>query len=388
MKKILTIGSARVNYPEERFFSHLKNIEIKNLEKYDVNRYINKIRRGNKKSDYFFKSLLNDTFTGVDSFYMFNYLLDTKKKWALSFETLIPRISDTYDIHRQIQKLSERKTDESIIKYLDLLSRDNCLAINAISQMSFNIQRDFLSPYTDFFEEILKKTKVIHPPQNVYLTDKAENKNEKLKLLFVGNDFHRKGGGEILIALDELIKDNLIKDIDLEVLLIGDFEKKCNYAFNIFQDDTSYYDNLRSIIKNNNFINVVKSIDNKDLLILMSQYDIGLLPTWADTYGYSVLEMQSMSLPVITTNIRTLPEINLPENIIYLEVNSYGEVIINSYENKSRLRRFIIDGIKEKILYYFFNREMILKNSKKSITSLKLLNNPDIFRKEINRIFS
>lgn len=43
---------------------------------------------------------------------------------------------------------------------------------------------------------------------------------------------------------------------------------------------------------------------------LLAKTDIGLLPTWADTYGYSVLEFQSYGIPVITTNIRAILEIN------------------------------------------------------------------------------
>ena len=43
----------------------------------------------------------------------------------------------------------------------------------------------------------------------------------------------------------------------------------------------------------------------------MSSCDVGLLPTWAESYGYSVLEMQACGLPVVTTNIRALPETNV-----------------------------------------------------------------------------
>lgn len=42
----------------------------------------------------------------------------------------------------------------------------------------------------------------------------------------------------------------------------------------------------------------------------MKKSDVGLLPTWADTYGYSVLEFQACGCPVISSNTRGLPEIN------------------------------------------------------------------------------
>ena len=42
----------------------------------------------------------------------------------------------------------------------------------------------------------------------------------------------------------------------------------------------------------------------------MKDSHVGLLPTWHDTYGYSVLEFQASGCPVISTDIRALPEIN------------------------------------------------------------------------------
>ena len=42
----------------------------------------------------------------------------------------------------------------------------------------------------------------------------------------------------------------------------------------------------------------------------MATSHIGLLPTYNDSYGYSVIEFFSYGCPVITTNILALPEIN------------------------------------------------------------------------------
>jgi glycosyltransferase involved in cell wall biosynthesis len=37
---------------------------------------------------------------------------------------------------------------------------------------------------------------------------------------------------------------------------------------------------------------------------------LGFLPTLADTFGYSVLEMQAADVPVVMTNVRVMAEIN------------------------------------------------------------------------------
>ena len=58
------------------------------------------------------------------------------------------------------------------------------------------------------------------------------------------------------------------------------------------------------------WISYVPKLTNNETLELMKKSHIGLLPTYADTYGYSVLEFQAAGCPVITTNVRALPEIN------------------------------------------------------------------------------
>ena len=53
-----------------------------------------------------------------------------------------------------------------------------------------------------------------------------------------------------------------------------------------------------------------QSLPNEKVLSIMKTSHVGLLPTWHDTYGYSVLEFQASGCPVISTDIRALPEIN------------------------------------------------------------------------------
>lgn len=61
----------------------------------------------------------------------------------------------------------------------------------------------------------------------------------------------------------------------------------------------------------------------------MKQCHIGLLPTFGDTFGFSVLEMQACGCPVITSNNYALPEINNKEIgwicDIQESIKKYGE---------------------------------------------------------------
>lgn len=42
----------------------------------------------------------------------------------------------------------------------------------------------------------------------------------------------------------------------------------------------------------------------------MKKAHVCLLPTWMDTFAYSVLEAQACGTPVISTSLRALTEIN------------------------------------------------------------------------------
>ncbi|WP_241627814.1 glycosyltransferase, partial [Rosenbergiella epipactidis] len=72
----------------------------------------------------------------------------------------------------------------------------------------------------------------------------------------------------------------------------------------------------------------------------MSKSHIGLLPTWADTYGYSLLEFMAAGCPVISTNVRALTEINSSDRgyIINLPLNNIKEVFIKNEEDKESIR--------------------------------------------------
>ena len=60
---------------------------------------------------------------------------------------------------------------------------------------------------------------------------------------------------------------------------------------------------MKKIIKGSDWITHYETLPNDYVLELMREQHVGLLPTWSDTYGYSVLEFQGIGVPVITTNV-------------------------------------------------------------------------------------
>lgn len=104
----------------------------------------------------------------------------------------------------------------------------------------------------------------------------------------------------------------------------------------------------------------------------MKKSHIGLLPTYADTYGYSVLEFQAAGCPVITTNIRALTEIN--DNnvgwIIEIPKSSLGEAINTTKEGKFVISKSISEGIERAVHEIFSDRKVILEKSNRSISRI------------------
>lgn len=71
-----------------------------------------------------------------------------------------------------------------------------------------------------------------------------------------------------------------------------------------------YQEALKIISRYQSNIKHYVRLPNQEVLKLLKNTHVGLLPTWADSFGYSVLEAQAAGCPVITTDVRAHPEIN------------------------------------------------------------------------------
>lgn len=85
-----------------------------------------------------------------------------------------------------------------------------------------------LDEYPALADSIKSKMRIVHPPQQLLVaavTDKPVD-SDRVKLIFVGRDFYRKGGAEIVLAVSELVESGIISADDIDVTLIGDLGKE------------------------------------------------------------------------------------------------------------------------------------------------------------------
>jgi glycosyltransferase involved in cell wall biosynthesis len=197
---------------------------------------------------------------------------------------------------------------------------------------------------------------------------KKELKPE-LSFIIVGAEFFRKGGREIVYTFDKLLDEG--KNIKLHI--VSSMEK------NGYATENEYNATMELIRKHPNHIFKYEYLSNEEVLALCSKCHIGLMPTYADTFGYSVLEAQSAGCPVITTNVRALPEINSNDCgwIIPVPKNELGHADINTQAEREKFSTILRNGLENVILDIVNNPTQISSKGLNCIKRIKEKHDPD-----------
>ncbi|MEL5373352.1 glycosyltransferase [Serratia marcescens] len=389
----MRIGIASNGYPEKRCITENKSHDFIKFDKSNIFKYINFLNSKllKKAPSFIFRPLIVNPSDNIDAFHFFNHTGLLKNKWVSTFETIIPRIPEVMDIHRNPDGKNNYEKNEKIEALLSAIVESNCLGILALSQSAYNIQMAMLEAYPALADSIKSKIRIVHPPQQLRVSSIADKPADsgKVKLIFVGRDFYRKGGAEIVLAVSELIESGDILADDIDVTLIGDLSKRDNYVHGEFKDDLPFYERIESLVKNLSCISHFASVPNEQVMQKFITSQIGLLPTWGDTYGYSVLEMQACGCPVMTTSVRALTEINPAESgwMIDVPCNKFKEIVISSYDDKEEIRNTIIAGIKKNIANAVADKKTISDKAQASIERIKNAHAPDAYFKLINAIY-
>jgi glycosyltransferase involved in cell wall biosynthesis len=240
----------------------------------------------------------------VDLYHFLNTLSTTSSPWIVSFEHYLPRWNTASRFG------------------LGLLARKQCKHLHAMSDFARKAQMKALAHFPELQETIKKKIGVLHPPQQLIVPeyDAKPLAGDELVFTFVGREFFRKGGAETLRAATRLLNEGFKFTLHvISSLEIGDYITRST------ETDRQNVQNLMqahapSIMHHG-------EMPNHEVLNLLAGSHVALLPTFDDTYGFSVLEAQGAGTPVITTNVCAMPEINDDERgwVIQLELNEEGE---------------------------------------------------------------
>ncbi|NRD76942.1 glycosyltransferase family 4 protein [Bacillus sp. BRMEA1] len=330
-----------------------------------------------------FENKFNDlNINKVDVLHFFNTISYGETPWVSTFETFLPRFSSLID-H---QKKEIPKSDRNIEKALSAIAGDSCKKIIALSECTKNFQKELLNVYPKYKKQIENKITVIHPPQKLFVNnfkEKSLNLEDEVSFIFVGKDFFRKGGLEILEVFVNLKSEC---NLPLKLTIVSSFGIN-DYATMYGKDEVEFVQKM--IRRNSDWIKYYPYLPNNKVLELMRKHHIGLLPTWADTYGYSVLEMQANGCPVITTDVRSLPEINDNDKgwIIKVPKNHLGEALYSNSDQRKILSNTISKQLEEIIKNIIKDKVTIEQKSQNSIKSIKENHSPEKYAQKLASLY-
>jgi glycosyltransferase involved in cell wall biosynthesis len=212
----------------------------------------------------------------------------TKRPYIITFESYLPRVPEDRYIEWLDRWLQKR-----------LLS-SQCVALIAMSDYA---RRQFRwqnrnSLHTPALEA---KMRVIYPAISPRRKE-PKKASSKLKLLFVGKDFMRKGGPALLRAHTRLRQQG----IPVETIIVSALRWTAdNY---IGPPSEAYVEKEIQRLSQDGVVHY-QTLPNTDVLRLMEEADFFVSPTFHDTFGFAQLEALACGTPVIATNTCAQPEI-------------------------------------------------------------------------------
>lgn len=282
----------------------------------------------------------------VDVLHFLNGISYGRTPWVTSFETIVPRFAHLVTRHHG-KEIAHAGLDALTRRGLEALAGKACLGVLALSESSAQMQKDLLKDFpAEYAQPILDKMRVLHPPQEALVpevTAREYSAESPINFILVGAAFFRKGGREILEVFEKLVRQ---EKLPLRLTIVSAMRIE-NYAAQETEADTVWA--KKKIAENSDWITYYPGLPNSETLDLMRKADVGLLPSYADTYGFSVLEFQACGLPVITTDIRALPEINNSTVgwLIKVPRNALGEALYATVEEREALSQAIRAGLEQ-----------------------------------------
>lgn len=276
---------------------------------------------------------------------------------------------------------------EKMKKHVELILHDNCKKILPVSKWAYDCEIKFLEQnYTyDVVEKIREKMAILYPPQQILLKKVEKYYLGEIQFIFVGRQFFRKGGYQCYQVFKKIRKKFRVK-----LILIGELGEESNPAYNINekekQEMEAFFEHERE------WLTYYPSLGNKEVLEKMKTCHVGLLPTYGDTFGFSVLEMQAAGVPVISTNRQALSEINDDKVGWIIDTGRFSQQIDDCYGEYTKIQierigEYINEQLEQIICNICEHPEQIAEKSKSAIERIRIKHSPDAYEEKIKNIY-
>jgi len=235
-----------------------------------------------------------------DLIHCFNAIPITEKPWVTTFESVLPRTlgaggAAVGDLLR------------------DRLLGAGCRGLVAMSQYA---RGKFIKRNEGWsgLPKVLPKVSVLYPHFDA--RDGSVRQfapGTTLRLVFVGNDFARKGGIAALRAVARASAAGLHVHLDIVSGM-----RIAGAVYTDHPDRARYGPDLRLLT--HPAVTMHGRLPNARVLALMAGAHLQLLPTMDDTFGYGVVEGFSVGTPALATNVCAMPELVTPDTGVLVDL--------------------------------------------------------------------
>jgi glycosyltransferase involved in cell wall biosynthesis len=203
----------------------------------------------------------------------------------------------------------------------------------------------------------------------------------------VGHEIFLKGGREIVDVVTELVGEGHPLRLTLVSNLTVGGPSRATEA-----DRDALLADIRA---NSGFIRHHTRLPNPEVLDLLRRSHLALLPSWADTYGYSVLEAQACGCPAVTSDVKALPEFNDDEcgYVVRIADPARGRAPIGTAEGRERVSRAIREQLRAILEDALANPRALEEKGERSLARIRRERDPgdrarllrEIYREAVGR---
>ncbi len=216
----------------------------------------------------------------ADIYHTYNSVVANHKPWVVEVESYLPRYRPMRENH-PLFKWGQRR-----------LASDDCKWLIFTSENTARMNRDQL------VANGVDPAKMVVVYRAVEQYRPAEKSQEKFIILFAGNGFYRKGGIELLKAFGRLGRK------DVELWIVSTLE--VDWGVFPTQEEIAWAERT---IHDDPRISLHRGVPHARLLQLMRRAHLFVSTTFSDPFNNTILEAMGAQLPVICSNVSSLPEI-------------------------------------------------------------------------------
>ncbi len=216
----------------------------------------------------------------ADIYHTYNSVVSNRHPWVIEVESYLPRYRPM-SVDHALHKWGQKK-----------LASSDCKRLLFTSENSLRMSRDGLA---NAGVDPAKMT-VLYRAVEQYLP--AEKDNTRFTILFAGNGFYRKGGVELLKAFQDLDRS------DAQLWIVSSLE--VDWGVFPAAADVAW---ANRTIREDPRITLYRAIPHARLLQLMRRAHAFVSTTFSDPFNNTILEAMGAQLPVICSDISSLPEV-------------------------------------------------------------------------------